>query len=107
MRLKEIAETTIAALERGNYTAPSGDQVDFMPLLKRCVKGTRCYKPDALESLRSQVLANAPTAEHTDFELVNETTLQGAARMVEGGKYQHIGVLNFASAKHPGGGFLV
>jgi uncharacterized protein (TIGR02452 family) len=25
---------------------------------------------------------------------------------VESGKYQHIGVLNFASAKHPGGGFL-
>ena len=26
--------------------------------------------------------------------------------IVESGSYQHIGVLNFASAKHPGGGFL-
>jgi uncharacterized protein (TIGR02452 family) len=44
--------------------------------------------------------------EQTEFELANETTLQGSTRLVESGNYQHIGVLNFASAKNPGGGFL-
>lgn len=106
MRLKTIAQETVAALERGNYTAPSGQVVDFMPLLKRCVQGTQCYDPEELVSIREQVFARDPIADHTEFELVNETTLQGSARIVESQKYQHIGVLNFASARNPGGGFL-
>ncbi len=106
MHLKQIAAETVAALEHGNYTAPSGAEVDFMPLLKRCVEGTQCYKPEMLVSIREQVLASAPIAERTEFELVNETTLQGSARLVESRRHQHVGVLNFASAKNPGGGFL-
>lgn len=106
MNLKHIAEETVAALERGSYTAPGGKVVNFMPLLKRCVEGTECYKPEMLADIREQILARPPIAEHTEFELVNETTLQGSARIVASQKYQHIGVLNFASAKNPGGGFL-
>jgi uncharacterized protein (TIGR02452 family) len=37
---------------------------------------------------------------------VNETTLQGCARLAESQEFQRIAALNFASAKHPGGGFL-
>src|SRR5258707_13605627 len=107
MNLRHIAEETVAALERGNYTAPGGNLVDFTPLLKRCVEGTKCYKPEALATTRQQVVATPSSIASTEFELVNETTLQGSARIVESDQYQHIGVLNFASAKHPGGGFLV
>src|SRR5689334_22157589 len=106
MSLRQIAEETVEALERGNYTAPSGNVVEFMPVLKSCVERTKCYKPDLLVSIREQVLATPQSADHTEFEIVNETTLQGAARLAHSKKYQHIGVLNFASAKHPGGGFL-
>jgi uncharacterized protein (TIGR02452 family) len=106
MNLRQIAQDTVAALERGNYTAPSGDLVDFMPPLKRCVEGTQCYAPEALSIIREQVLAMPKNWDRTEFELVNETTLQGSARIVESGKYAHVGVLNFASAKNPGGGFL-
>src|SRR5262249_23642965 len=38
--------------------------------------------------------------------LANETTLQGSAGIIASQNYKHIGVLNFASAKNPGGGFL-
>ncbi len=55
--LKRIAEETVATLEHGHYTAPSGSDVDFMPLLQRCIDGTRCYRPEALAELRDQVLA--------------------------------------------------
>ncbi|HVO41304.1 MAG TPA: TIGR02452 family protein [Aggregatilineales bacterium] len=106
MTLRHIAEATVAALERGNYAAPSGRVVDFSPLLKRCLEGTRCYKPEALATICDQVLASPRIADRTEFELVNETTLQGSARLVESGEYRRVGVLNFASAKHPGGGFL-
>jgi uncharacterized protein (TIGR02452 family) len=106
MDLKQIAEETVAALALGSYTAPSGSVVDFAPLLNRCIEGTTCYRPEMLADIREQVLARPPIAERTDFELVNETTLQGSARITDSRKYQHIGVLNFASAKNPGGGFL-
>lgn len=106
MQLRQIAEETVAALERGNYTAPSGNVIDFMPLLKRCLEGTECYNPEMLVGIREHVLARAPIADTTEFELVNETTLQGSARITQSAQYQHIGVLNFASAKNPGGGFL-
>src|SRR5258708_3593528 len=106
VNLRHIAEETVAALERGNYTAQSGNLVDFTPLLKRCVEGTKCYKPEALATIRQQVLATPSSIARTEFEVINEKTLQGSARIVESKQYQHIGVLNFASAKHPGGGFL-
>jgi uncharacterized protein (TIGR02452 family) len=59
-----------------------------------------------LVEIREQALARPAIAETTAFELANETTLQGAARLTETGQYGRIGVLNFASAKNPGGGFL-
>jgi uncharacterized protein (TIGR02452 family) len=80
--------------------------VEFAPLLQRCVASTQCYDPEALVDIREQVLASVPVAERTEFELVNETTLQGAARLAASGKYRRVGVLNFASARNPGGGFL-
>ncbi len=106
MRLKQIAEETVAALDRGNYTAPSGSVVDIAPLLQRCLDGTQCYPPETLSPIRDQILSRPPLAATTDIELANETTLQGSARMTALGQYQHLGVLNFASARNPGGGFL-
>ena len=42
----------------------------------------------------------------TIFEVANETTLQGSARLAVSEGDSRIGVLNFASARNPGGGFL-
>jgi uncharacterized protein (TIGR02452 family) len=39
-------------------------------------------------------------------EVKNETTLMGAERIAKTNKFHKIGVLNFASARNPGGGFL-
>src|SRR5262249_19617379 len=40
------------------------------------------------------------------FEVVNETTLHAARRLLEGDRGARVLALNFASARHPGGGFL-
>jgi uncharacterized protein (TIGR02452 family) len=45
---------------------------------------------------------HAPVA----FEVVNETTLHAAWRLREGEPRARVLALNFASARHPGGGFL-
>lgn len=104
MREKEIARSTVAALDSGHYEAPSGQVVDIAPLMRQCVVDTRCYTPDQLANLRTEVFRRPAIAPRTEFEVVNETTLEGCARLA--GTCQRLGVLNFASAKNPGGGFL-
>ncbi len=42
----------------------------------------------------------------TEVVVVNETTLEGAGFLADQQTFQRVGVLNFASAKRPGGGFL-
>src|SRR5258708_19046983 len=106
MNRKQVAQETVEALERGTYQAPGGVFVDFAAQLASCVAGTRYYSPEALDTLQQQVLAHPVAENATTFELVNETTLQGAERLVSSGKYQRVTALNFASAKNPGGGFL-
>src|SRR5690348_2473330 len=104
--LRHIAEETVAALERGNYTTSDGNIIDFSVSLRQCISETHCFDPESLATIREAVLAQPSIADHTEFELVNETTLEGSARIVKSGQYQHVAALIFASAKHPGGGFL-
>ena len=108
MDLKAIAADTVRALERRQYSAPDGRMIDLTALLAACLSGTQCYEPDDLVRLREQVLARSAGLQHahTTFAVVNETTLQACARLSASQRYRRIGVLNFASARHPGGGFL-
>lgn len=106
MRRKAIAHDTIAFLERGSYSSPGGQEVSLRELMNNCLASTRCYLPEQLAELRQEVFAEPPAFVHTHFEVVNETTLEAAARMVASGGFARVGVLNFASAKNPGGGFL-
>lgn len=100
-----IARETLAAFERGYYTNADGARVDVAAPLAACLDATREYDPDELARIRDQVLARQGSAA-TTVAISPETTLEGAARLVASGRYQRIGVLNFASARHPGGGFL-
>lgn len=105
MDLKKIAQETLDACERGSYLGPDGSRVEIAAQLAACLAGTREYHPDELDYLVAQAprVVSAPA---TTFALTRETTLQGAARLAASGTDQRIGVLNFASARHPGGGFL-
>ena len=103
---KAIAASSIAALERGHYTAPNGTVVDIASLRDACVGGTRAYLPEELATLREHVSHQPHASLATTFAVVNETTLSGCARLIADSTYQRVGALNFASAKNPGGGFL-
>lgn len=86
-------------LERGSYVAPSGRTVELAKRLAGAVEGTRLYRPDDLTDLLRGLPAE-PGELDTRIEVTGETTL-AAARRLSGAA-----CLNFASAKHPGGGFL-
>ncbi|MDB5313832.1 MAG: hypothetical protein JWO38_8034 [Gemmataceae bacterium] len=94
-RLGQEAVEIIAA---GRYTNRAGQTVHLRHLLDAARQGTVSYPPDA-------ALPNVvPSGRETHFAVTNETTLD-AARRVAGEGHRTV-ALNFASAKHPGGGFL-
>lgn len=101
----ELAKETVEIVERGAYRSASGRVVDIAPPIRDCLEATHYYPPEELERLRGDVLGQPGNDHSTVFEVVNETTLSGIARVLSLGQGP-VAVLNFASAKNPGGGFL-
>ena len=101
----DLAKQTVEITERGTYTSPSGREIDMRSPVQHCLESTRLFTPDDLERLRRDVLGSPARGSATACEVVNETTLAGVARLLAGPPVR-IAVLNFASAKNPGGGFL-
>ncbi|MDJ0737043.1 MAG: TIGR02452 family protein [Nostocaceae cyanobacterium] len=106
MRRIAIAQNTLEIIEAGYYISPGGGRVEIREELTSCISGTKCYDPDTLSQIQEEVLATTPQFSNTEFEVRNETTLMGAESMAKTQQFSRIGVLNFASAKNPGGGFL-
>lgn len=102
---KELAQQTVEIVERGSYQSATGRVVDIAASIRACLEDTQLFAPEELERLRQEVLGRPPERSATSLEVVNETTLAGITRMLTGGK-EPVAVLNFASAKNPGGGFL-
>ncbi|MFB4308818.1 TIGR02452 family protein [Actinomadura sp. GTD37] len=98
---RTTAQETVAVLERGGYTAPSGRTVSIAGDLARAVENTVLYRPDELDALLKRLPAEAAD---TRVEVTGETTLAAARRLSRDGTAPF--ALNFASAKNPGGGFL-
>jgi uncharacterized protein (TIGR02452 family) len=94
----ELGRDTVRILEAGRYTNPAGESVEVADALARAVEGTVSYPPEV------SLPRVAPGDRATSFEVINESTLAAARRLVEQG--HRPAALNFASAKHPGGGFL-
>jgi uncharacterized protein (TIGR02452 family) len=94
----EIARDTVEILAAGRYANGRGEKVVVRHLVEAAMNGTVGYPPGA--ALPGVVPSERPTA----FEVVNDTTLEVARRLVAEGLNPV--ALNFASAKHPGGGFL-
>ena len=89
---------TVEIIRQGKCTTPSGQAVSIADDLERSVRGTVSYPPDAT------VPESASGSNKTNIEIKNETTLSAATHLLVSG-YKPV-VLNFASATHPGGGFL-
>jgi uncharacterized protein (TIGR02452 family) len=101
-----IAKETVGIIESGAYRNSKGDLIELRGRIDACVRSTKLLLPDELERLVASVLSTAPKFEHTAFEVRNETSLEGAVRLVRSGSFVRTAVLNFASARNPGGGFL-
>jgi uncharacterized protein (TIGR02452 family) len=105
--LAQVAKQTLAAVERGHYVAPSGRRVDVRDAVEAAVRGTTLFRPGDFDPHRLDDEPPAPPgAPAPRVEVTAETTAAAARRLVEAEGVARVVLLNFASAKNPGGGFL-
>ncbi|MFD4599390.1 TIGR02452 family protein [Streptomyces sp. NPDC058464] len=94
-RLRGIAQQTEQIVAAGSYRAPDGREVVLAADIAAARAGTRLYGP---------VPVPVPPAPDLDtaFEVTGESSLEAAHRLADA----PVAVLNFASARNPGGGYL-
>ncbi|MEM7534456.1 MAG: TIGR02452 family protein [Chloroflexota bacterium] len=109
MSLKRIAKETLSILREGSYLTISLNLVDFSAEQQAAERGTRLYTPRHVDDLldrRPPRSREHHTAQTTKIEVTNEKTTAAAYRMVVEEGCSDLVLLNYASARKPGGGFL-
>ncbi|GAA2139395.1 TIGR02452 family protein [Kitasatospora kazusensis] len=103
--MHQVAVVNEEIAERGSYRSPAGSPVEVGVLLAAARTGTVSYAPgDAVPG----AVGGAFTGR---VEVTAEGSMQAAHRLYESagvraGAGGRVGVLNFASARNPGGGYL-
>ncbi|MFZ3554871.1 TIGR02452 family protein [Streptomyces sp. BH055] len=98
-RLRELARSTERIVGSGEYAGDGGRVVTIGAAVARARAGTRMYGPDPVP------VPPTPPVDRTDVEVTGESSLEAARRMT-GERPRPVAVLNFASARNPGGGYL-
>jgi uncharacterized protein (TIGR02452 family) len=96
-RLRGIARETEQIVAAGAYRAPDGREISIAEALRAAREGTRLYGPEPVPVPADRVTGTRKTL----VEVTGESSLEAARRL--GGP---VAVLNFASARNPGGGYL-
>jgi uncharacterized protein (TIGR02452 family) len=101
MDRKACAKDTLKIIDEGFYLAPSRGRVEVRRMVDAAVAGTKFYDLNGTVASRAEDVKHEPP----EIILTRQTTLEALAELAArpGG---HLGCLNFASAKNPGGGFL-
>lgn len=116
MDRKAIARETLTIMEQGYYIVqPSGkDQetdsvrIDIKEDMEQSIRRSILITPDQGETILKRYQACPGTtagAEPVEVVVEDIATVDAIRRLAAAGK-ERIGVLNFASAKNPGGGFI-
>jgi uncharacterized protein (TIGR02452 family) len=96
---KALANETLRIIADGRYSTKGG-AVDIGEAIRSAVVGTVTYEPGDVAARQTGA---APSHR---IEVTNETTSSAGRRLAIDEKESRVCVLNFASARKPGGGFL-
>ncbi|KAL1405696.1 hypothetical protein Q8F55_007362 [Vanrija albida] len=106
-RNQKLSVDNEAIVAAGFYTHPVAGRVDLGALVKTACDGVVSYDPEATQRLLQQVTqAPPPPAFDTQIEVTPETSTAAHERLALAEHATSIAVLNFASARNPGGGYL-
>ncbi|MFI6697745.1 TIGR02452 family protein [Streptomyces sp. NPDC050509] len=116
-RLRGIAKETEEIVRSGVYRAPDGREVFLRAAVDAAVAGTRMYGPGPVgpagppaapsPSGRTDRAASGGTDRGAPaVEVTGESSLDAARRLTAADPGAPVAVLNFASARNPGGGYL-
>lgn len=103
MDVNPKAAEILRIAHEGRYESADGP-VDVAASLASCIEQSRTWTPDALERVLA-ARGRSATSLDVPIEVTGETTQEAAFRLAHEGA-SHLALLNFASAKNPGGGFL-
>ena len=96
-----MAQETLDIIEKGHYMA-NGQTVSVQSLLEASIHATFTVAPSQWDGLLQTVAQTGTSSYQTTICVQNCTTI---AALLEAKTDCKIGILNFASAKNPGGGF--
>ncbi len=99
----ETAKDTLRTIEKGFYNLPTGERVEIYEAQTTAEKNTVFYASEVLDTLLQNFVPNTTYA--TSYQVTQQTTIEGLLSLSVN-NFEKIGVLNFASAKNAGGGFL-
>ncbi|OQR63978.1 TIGR02452 family protein [Streptomyces maremycinicus] len=103
-RLRGIARETEEIVAAGRYRASDGREVSLSAAIGAARAGTRIAGPGPVGKPAGPAVDRAaPAPGDTRVEVTGESSLEAARRLVGAGP---VAVLNFASARNPGGGYL-
>lgn len=102
MKRKEIAQETLKIQQQGFYEI-NGNRVDIQDRQRASEDRSFLVTPEMGAKLVAETVPSE-TGDRPSYRLVNRSTVQAIVDMSREGKLP--AVLNFASAKNPGGGFL-
>jgi uncharacterized protein (TIGR02452 family) len=111
IRLRDIAEQTLKVIKSGSYTPPNSNAAyNLSDKIETLKAGTRYYAADSLLSTWSSSPPPYAPPTPTEISFLAISTMEGARRLHSAltlrGLKDKLGILNFASAKKPGGGFI-
>jgi uncharacterized protein (TIGR02452 family) len=102
-----ISRANEAIIAAGHYTNQRGHRVELSADVAASCENTRSYAPDETLQLLDEARGAAEVERHdTEFEVTGETSTQAGQRLVLDQDEQSVAILNFASARNPGGGYL-
>ena len=101
MSLAGVAKETVAIVERGTYTCPSGQTVEIRAEVEAAIAGTVLHRPEDFDN--GEVPRPSGGGRPPTIEVWADSTGGAARRLAADGP---VAALNFASAKNPGGGFM-
>ncbi|MGI0118249.1 TIGR02452 family protein [Zooshikella sp. RANM57] len=102
MSLKGKAKEVLKIIEEGGFYSVDGSWVDIRQYIEYATSNSKTYTPDQFDKLTTE---NTISGNKLEIEITEETTQIAARRLFE--EYQDdLVLLNFASARNPGGGFI-